>query len=46
LEIATFIARFVREFDISWHYSDLKVKSTIVETLDGDMKFRMKELRN
>lgn len=41
LEIATFIIRFVREFEIEWHYPDLKIKSSFVEQLDGDMKFRL-----
>ncbi|XP_063698941.1 cytochrome P450 CYP12A2-like [Culicoides brevitarsis] len=46
LETAIFITRLVREFDISWHYEDLKVRSTLVDTLDGSMKFRLKELPN
>uniref|UniRef100_A0A336K8U8 CSON001979 protein n=1 Tax=Culicoides sonorensis TaxID=179676 RepID=A0A336K8U8_CULSO len=46
LEIATFIIRFVREFDIRWNYPDLKVKSTFIETLVGDMKFELKDLKN
>uniref|UniRef100_A0A336MMT9 CSON003993 protein n=1 Tax=Culicoides sonorensis TaxID=179676 RepID=A0A336MMT9_CULSO len=46
LETAILIARFVREFNISWHHPDLKIKSTIVDTLVGDMKFRLTDLEN
>lgn len=46
LETAIFITRLVREFNISWHHEDLKIKSTLVDTLHGSMKFRLKELEN
>ena len=46
LEVTTFIIRLLREFEVSWHHADLKVKSTIVDTLIGDMKFKLKELNH
>lgn len=46
LETAIFITRFVREFDISWHHENLTIKSTLVDTLEGKMKFRLTELPN
>lgn len=44
LEIATFIIRFVREFEIGWNYPDPKIKSTFINTLTGDLKFTLKDL--
>lgn len=46
LEIASMIIRMVRNFEISWHYEDLTVKSTFVNSLVGDMKFRLKDIEH
>lgn len=44
LELSIFTIRLIREFEVSWHHDDLKLKSELYDTLDGKMKFRMTEV--
>lgn len=44
LEIANMTIRMVRTFELSWHYGELSSLSTFVNSLVGDMKFRLKEV--
>lgn len=41
LEIMIFVMRFIREFKLEWHHEDLKVRSTLIENLVGDAKFKL-----
>lgn len=36
-----FVMRFIREFNLEWHHKDLKVRSTLIENLVGDAKFKL-----
>uniref|UniRef100_A0A336M3C6 CSON009018 protein n=1 Tax=Culicoides sonorensis TaxID=179676 RepID=A0A336M3C6_CULSO len=44
LEIAILTSRMVRNFQISWHHSDLKQRSTTVNTLEGELRFRLEDV--
>lgn len=44
LEIEILLARLVRDYQIEWYYEDLKIKSVMVNILDGDLKFKFTEL--
>jgi len=44
LEVAIFLTRFIREYEVSWNYGELLVNSSFVNTLKGEMKFQLKRL--
>lgn len=44
LEIANIVIRMVRNFEMTWNYGDLRVRSSLVDTLVGDMKFQLKDV--
>ncbi|CAO1429463.1 unnamed protein product [Diamesa hyperborea] len=41
MEIEVFLARLIRSYRVEWHYSAMKMKSNLVYTPDGDLKFRL-----
>lgn len=43
MEIEVFLARLIRSYRVEWHYSAMKMKSNLVYTPDGDLKFRLIE---
>ena len=43
MEIEVFLARLLRSYHVEWHYPDMKMKSNLVYTPDGDLKFRLIE---
>lgn len=45
MEIMIFLIRMVREFNIEWHHPDMEVRSTLVDCLVGDAKFRLIETK-
>lgn len=45
LEIMIFLIRMVREFEIEWHHPDMEMRTTLVDCLVGDAKFRLNETK-
>ena len=43
MEIEVFLARLIRSYHVEWHYPAMKMKSNLVYTPDGDLKFRLIE---
>lgn len=41
MELDMSISRLFRNYKIEWHHGDLKLKSTLVNMLDGELKFKM-----
>ena len=44
MELEVFLSRLFRNYRVEWHHPDLKVKTTLVNVLEGDFKFRMIKL--
>lgn len=41
LEIESFICRLIRNYRVEWHHNEMKIKSALVNTPTGPLKFRM-----
>lgn len=46
LETAIITCRMVREFEMSWHYPPPKIQATIVQSIAGDFKLRLVDLKH
>lgn len=45
LEMETIISRMIRNFQIGWHYPDMKFQSKILNTPVGNIKLRLTDLK-
>lgn len=44
MELEVFLSRLFRNYRVEWHYPELKQKFTLLNVLDGDLKYRMIKL--
>lgn len=44
MELEVFISRLFRNYKVDWHHDELKLKSTLVNQLDGELKFKMTKI--
>lgn len=44
IKLEVFLSRLFRNYRVEWHHPDLKVKATMVNFLEGDLKFRLIKL--
>lgn len=36
----------IRQFEVEWHYDDIKYLSSMINTPMGELKFRLKDVAN
>lgn len=44
MELETFTSRLFRNYKVEWHHPDLHLKATMVNVLDGPLRFKMTKL--